>query len=277
MSLNNPKRIEEYILKHLRKGPMLMIDLVETLKKDRKNTTKQAVYAALRLLKKEEQIVTYKGVASLNLTWLNSMINYFYLAKVNYIKGDFNDSFINLEDKEKIKYYFQNPIKTDIFWTHALYLLFENNEVGEPLYIYNPHEWFLLARKENEEKLFKVGVQKGHRLLLTVGNDCFLDKYVKKYFDNESSQYHFREKPLFEENNYYINIIGDFLIEVWLNKKLADRIDKFYKEIVEWNDENLKKLEEIVSKEGKTKIVISRNKNKADKIKRMLSKNFVLK
>lgn len=46
MSLDKPKRIEEYILKHLQNGPgKFMLDLVEKLKIDRSNTTKQAVYA----------------------------------------------------------------------------------------------------------------------------------------------------------------------------------------------------------------------------------------
>jgi hypothetical protein len=278
MSLDKPKRIEEYILKHLQNGPVLMLDLVEKLKIDRLNTTKQAVYAALRGLKKSEQIITYKGVASINLTWLNSMVNYFNLTKHNYIKGLVSDGdFVNLEDKDKIKYYFQSPIKADIFWTHALYLLIEKIEKKEPVYMYNPHEWFLLARKENELELFNTISRKEHRLLLTVGNDSFLDRYVNKYFDNNFSQYHVRNKKLFNENNYYLNIIGDFLIEVWMDKKVSDKIDDLYKETKSYNKDVDESLKSIVGMESKMKIVISRNHKKAEKIKSSLKRYFVLK
>jgi hypothetical protein len=278
MSLDKPRRIEEYILKHLQNGPALMLDLVEKLKIDRPNTTKQAVYAALRGLKRSEQIVTYKGVASINLTWLNSMVNYFNLTKINYIKGSVSDGdFVNLEDRDKIKYYFQSPIKADIFWTHALYLLTERIEKNEPVYIYNPHEWFLLARKENELELFNNISRKGHRLLLTVGNDSFLDRHVNKYFDNNFSQYHVRSKQLFNENNYYLNIIGDFLIEVWMDKKVSDKIDGLYQEAKSFNKDVDEELKRIVGMESKMKIVISRNHKKAEKIKSSLKRHFVLK
>lgn len=278
MSLDKPKRIEEYVLSHLQAGPMLMLDLVKEIKNDRPNTTKQAVYASLRGLKKSEQILTYRGVASLNLTWLNLMVNYFALAKHNYVKGGVSqNNFIDLEDKEKIKYYFQNPIKADVFWTHALYLLVERNEQKEPIFLYNPHEWFLLTRNENEQTVFKTINRRGHRLLLTVSNNWFLDKYVRKYFDNNLSQYYIKEKPLFKENNYYLNIIGDFVIEVWLDKKIADRIDKFYQETEIWDEGAYERLKSIVNTESRMKIVISKNHKKAEKIKNSLKKHFVLK
>lgn len=106
-----------------------------------------------------------------------------------------------------------------IFFGPMLYIFLPKESKKEPVYLYNPHEWFLLARKENELELFNTISRKGHRVLLTVGNDSFLDRYVKKYFDNNFSQYHIRNRRLFNENNYYLNIIGDFLIEVWMDKK----------------------------------------------------------
>lgn len=278
MPIDKPKRIEDYILKHLQAGSILMLDLVEKIKKDRPNTTKQAVYAAIRILKKSEQLLTYKGTASLNLTWLNSMVNYFLLAKHNYIKGGIDqNNFLDLEDREKIKYYFQSPIKADIFWTHVLYLLAERSMQNEPVFLYNPHEWFLLIRNENERNLFKTINRKNKQLFLTVGNRTFLDRYVKKYFDNNLSQYYAQEKPLFKENNYYLNIIGDFLIEVYLDKKIADKIEKFYQNTSSWTEDSYKELQKITNTEGQMKIVISKNHKKAEKIKTSLKKYFILK
>jgi len=277
MSLNKPKRIEDYILRYLQSGPILMLDLVKKIQNDRLKTTKQAVYAALRILKQNEQIITYKGMASLNLSWLNAMVNYFALAQNSYAKGDpAQGSFIDLENKEKIKYYFKNPIKADIFWTHALYLLIERSAAKEPIFIYNPHEWFLLARADNEKEVFKTIIEKGHRLLLTVGGNTFLDRYIKKSFDNDSSQYHSLETPLFKEKNYYLNIVGDFLIEVWLDKNISDKIENFYKDATAWDENRLAELKDIISGESRMKIVISRNQQKAEKIKRSLKKYFVL-
>lgn len=277
MPLDKPKRIEDYILRYLQPGPILMLDLIKKIQNDRPKTTKQAVYAALRILKQNEQIITYKGMASLNLSWLNSMVNYFSLAKSSYVKGDSaQGSFIDLENKEKIKYYFNSPTRADVFWTHALYLLVERSEVKEPIFIYNPHEWFLLARYNNENEIFKTVTRKGHRLLLTAGGNSFLDRYIKKNFDNDSSQYHSLEAPLFKENNYYLNIVGDFLIEVWLDQNMSDKIENFYTETTKWDRNKLVELENIINVESRMKIVISRNQKKTDKIKRSLKKYFVI-
>jgi hypothetical protein len=277
MLLNKPKRIEDYILSHLKNGPVLMLDLVKRLQEDRSGTTKQAVYAALRVLKQNEQIITYKGLASLNITWLNQMINYFDFAKHSYVKGENNGSFIDLEDREKIKYYFQNSIKADIFWTHAYYLLMEQMKDDEPIFLYNPHEWFLLARNENEREVIKTTIEKGHPFLLTAGGNTFLDKYVRRYYDNELDQYYCMEEPPFEENNYYLNVIGDFLIEVWLDKDVAMKVEKFYQTIKTWNINIPLDLRKILNTKGRMRIVISRNHKKAEKIKKSFKKYFVLK
>jgi len=277
MPLNKPKRIEDYILIHLENGPVLMLDLVKKIDKDRSGTTKQAVYAALRVLKQNEQIIAYKGLASLNLTWINQMTSFFDFAKNNYVKGENKGSFIDLEDREKIKYYFKNPIKADIFWTHALFLLAERSAPHEPVFVYNPHEWFMLARQENEENIFKTINRGGRKILLTAGGNLFLDRYIRKYFDNEMSQYYAKEKPLFKENNYYLNIIGDFMIEAWLDKKVADQVEKIYHKTAVWDENVLAEMQKILNDESRIKLVISRNHKKAEKIKNSLKKYFVLK
>jgi len=277
MPLDKPKLIEEYVLKYLQAGPVMMLDLVEKIKIDRPKTAKQAVYAAIRGLKKNEQILTYKGMASLNLTWLNSMLAYFDFAKHNYLQGEAGQGgFIDLEDREKIKYYFKNPIKADIFWTHALFLLAERSAPNEPVFIYNPHEWFMLARNENEQNIFKTINRGGRKILLTAGDNLFLDRYIRKYFDNNMSQYYAKEKPLFKENNYYLNIVGDFLIEAWLDKKVADQVEKLYQKTAAWDASVLEKMQKILNDESRIKIAISRNHKKAEKIKSSLKKYFVL-
>lgn len=275
MSIEKPKKIEEYIINELKNGPLIILDLVELIRGKRSMVTKQAVYSAIRILKNNEQIVVYKGVASLNMVWINSMLSYFSIVKHNYVKSSSTDNnFIDLDDKDKIKYYFQNPLKADIFWTHALYLLLENNKDNSPIFLYNPHEWFLLARYDNEVEIFNTMARKEHKLFLTVSADNFLDRYVAKYFDNTLRQYNILNKPLFKDNNYYLNIIGDFIIEVWFEKSFSNKLDKFYKKTLKWDDAARDELNKIVSKDSRLRIVISRNKKKAEKIKKSLNKYF---
>ena len=274
MNLIKKDSIEEYILNHLKNEPILMLKLVQKIKLDRPGTTKQAVYYVLRKMRKDSQIVIYKGVAALNISWINSMINFYAIAKYNYTKTGYGDfSILNLENKEKIKYYFNDPIKADIFWTHILYLLMSFCPKGEHYYLYNPHQWFLLLRSENEQKLFDDMVISGRKVLQLVGSNTYLDKYVNKYFNNNEKQFFANEKAWFS-NNYYLNVIGDYLIEVYLDKTMSQELDDFYFETKSFNAPDQEKLKNIIDKEGRVRIVVSRNNKKAEKIKKRFDKYF---
>lgn len=276
MSLIKPKLVKESILNHLKNGPVLILSLIEKIQEDRPKTTKQAVYAALRSLKDEELVLTLKGTASLNVTWINQMTSYFDQAKKNYTQKSSPGYFLELEDTERIKYYFNDVHKADVFWTHAYHLLLETLRPNEPVFLYNPHEWFLLARTENEESVIENTTQRGHPFLVTAGGATFLDKSVRKYFDGTMSQYHALKVPLFPENNYYINIFGDFLIEAWLDKGIAQRVEILYQTADSWDESIAEKFSDVLDANGRMRIVISRNRKKAERLKKSLRKSFAL-
>ena len=276
MSLVKPKNIEENLLFLLKMGPQKCLDLVAKIKEIRPQTTKQAVYCALRILRDQENIIIAKGTASLNLSWLNEMTNFFESAKGSYVKNSNDGSFLRLADKERIKYYFQTVEKADIFWTHATYVLIEQLIDREPVFFYNPHEWFLLARNKNEQALIDSFTHKNHPFLLTAGGSTPLDKHIASGFDGTKSQYNMLAKPMFKENNYYLNIFGDFLIEVWLDKEIADEVEKLYQTATSFDENAKEKIQKILSRQGRMRLVISRNHKKATKLKKTLARDFAI-
>jgi len=276
MSLVKPKNIEENILFLLKKGPQKSLVLVAKIKEIRPQTTKQAVYVALRMLNAEQNIVIAKGVASLNLSWLNEMTNFFASAKSSYVKNSNDGSFLALADKERIKYYFQTVEKADIFWTHAIYVLIEQLASEQPIFFYNPHEWFLLARNKNEQALIDSFAHKNHPFLLTVGGNFPLDKHIASSFDTAKSQYNMLAKPMLKEDNYYLNIFGDFLIEVWLDKEIADEVESLYRTATNFDEDAKEKIQKILACQGRMRLVISRNHKKATKLKKTLARDFAI-
>jgi len=276
MSLVKPKNIEENLLFLLKRGPQKCLDLVTKIKEIRPQTTKQAVYAALRMLKNEQSIVIAKGIASLNLSWLNEMTNFFASAKSSYVKNSNDGSFLALADKERIKYYFQTVEKADIFWTHAVYILVEQLKEKEPIFFYNPHEWFLLARSKNEQAFIDSFAQKNHPFLLTAGGNAPLDKHISTSFDGTKSQYNMLTKPMFKENNYYLNIFGDFLIEVWLDKEIANEVENLYQTATSFDEGANAKIQKLLARRGRMRLVISRNHKKATRLKKILARDFAI-
>ncbi len=278
MMIYEPKTLEEHILSYLQKGSSGTIELLEKIKVVRPKTTKQGFYQALRKLKKEEVVVVYAKRATLSHIWINKMADYFRTAESMYTSTSTpSEDFLKLTDGDKISYTFKNPDLTDQFWGHAFGILNNATSGHEPLYMYDPHEWFFLARHASERILFDEVLDRGKEIYMIVGGKTLLDKYVNKEFDNKKSFYYMTEEKLFPKSNYYINIFGDFLIEAWLDQKTTEAINTFYTDTVGWDEAAESRLAEIIKTRGKNKLVISRNARKAEKIKRIFKKYFVIK
>jgi len=277
MLLGKENSIESLICTLLQQGAIDTASLIAEIRELRPKTTKQGVYAALRQLRREEIVVLHNKKASFNVRWLKQMDQFIKSAEQNYIESDFGrDNFLNLKDGEKISYFFSNPIDTDNFWGHALVILGESSvPSSEPAYLYNPHEWFLIARRESERECFDI-ITKKRRLLLTSGAKTPLDRAVAIEFDGDRGQYHMLDTPLFPKNNYYLNIVGDFIIEVWIDSSIAAQIESLYRETEKLGDDTAEKLIRIVAGRGRSKLAISRNAKKAERLKKMLRKNFYI-
>lgn len=275
--LNRPKTIEDYILSALQKGPLGTVPLLTQIQSIRPGTTKQAFYQALRKLKKDEVVVIYSKRVSLSNLWINKMSEYFNQARRNYSVGESpNEDFLALSDGEKISYTFKDPHTTDIFWGHAFHTLAEQNK-NNPVCIYNPHEWFIIAREESEKILFNDIKDRGQKLLVLIGNRNKIDIETGKWFDGNALQYFATDDKVFDKNNYYVNIFDDFIIEAQIDQATADKIDTFYRNTESVSEQSLNELKEVISRKGKNKLTISRNKRKADKLRSIFKKYFLVK
>lgn len=277
MNPEKATKIEDLIISILKNGPSPSADLVKKISLLKTRATKQAVYSALRKLKSEEIVVTHGKIASLNSLWINKMTDFFAEARHHYsISNVEAEGFLALEDGDKITYNFKNPEVADTFWGHAFDILANIMPKEEPIFIYNPHEWFLLAREEQETALFKRILDQKRQILITSPGQDPLDKFVKKYFDGTYAQYHLSPIELFKKPNYYLNIFSDYIIEVWIDEKTHEKIENFYKTNIEFNEEKRRLIQAIIATQGRNKLSISKNKERADKIKRMLKKDFYI-
>lgn len=273
MDFNHPQTIEEVIIGKLAGNAASGTQLLESSRGIKKTLTKQALYVVLRRLLVQEVVVKHGTQFSLSNVWLGKMNDFFTRAQERYgIQKDGVD-FLNLNEGDKISYSFKSPHEADRFWGHAFDVLVDTTK--EPIYIYNPHEWFMLARQESELHLFNKLKGAQRQLWLAVGNRDPLDIYVKQFFDGTYLQYHMLEKSMFEKQNYYLNIFGSYIIEAYLDAETAQKVDDLYRNTLSWNETVQKELQLLIAK-GKTKLTISRNERKAKKLKKMLGQYFFM-
>ncbi len=274
MNFLNPKKLEDLVASLLLKGRQNTTDLLDMVRKVRRQTTKQGFYVALRKLKKEDVITVYRKEASLNTTWLAKMRDVVNEVTEAHTTGNKSFGVLKLEDGESVTYSFSNIKNLDTFWGHSQNILVHNTPNAEPLYTYDPHYWFYIARKETEKKLLEEIVENKRQFLITVGGNTDLDKIIKTDFNSDYLQYNMEE--VFPKRNYYVTIIGDYISEVLLDEPTAKKIDYIYKNKNVIDSEVTALFNEILNSKTKNKIKISRNKNKAEKLKRKLRKNFYL-
>lgn len=267
--------LEQLIISHLQKGPLSTSDLLSALQKKRIGTTKQGMYAVLRKLIKAEIVVKHKTQLSLNAAWLTKMERFVSLASHFYSSGVGSGNFLDLTDGEHISYAFKSANSTDAFWIHVLLLLTEAYPEAAFL-AYNPHCWFFLVRPESERTLRDVIVRNKSQYLVIVGGKQPLDRAIRKEFDGKGSQYSMREKPLCKKNNYYLNVIGDYIIEVTIDVAQANAIERLYNSAKSFTPDIEDELRDIITSKGRTRLVVSRDKKKAEKLRRTLAKPFYI-
>lgn len=273
MNIIKPEKLEDLILHNLIQGEMVTTNLLSKIRLNGKNTTKQGFYAALRKLKKEEVILVYKGTVSLNTVWIKKMQDVFEKISQTYTINQKSFDVLSLEDKESTSYSFSTIKNLDIFWGHAQNILIHNTSPQQPIYAYDPHYWFYLARRDTEKELLKEIEQNKRQFLMTVGGTTALDKIIKTDFDSDYLQYNYNK--LFDRSNYYITIIGDYITEVFLDQDISNRIDSIYNQNTDVHGAtNL--LKTFLEARVKNKIKISKNRLRAEKLKTRMGRDFYI-
>jgi hypothetical protein len=278
MNISTSHDIKSAIINLLSRGAKESIFLVDEIKKMRKGTTKQAVYHSLRDLLKEEVITKHKKEVALNQLWIKKLHDFAKETDRSYALKFENkislEQFELLNEKDKISYTFRNFDYYDVFWAHTFSLITKRIDSRSPLYLYNPHEFFILVREKREKYLINWMKKNNRSVYLTLGSDTPLDKQFSKNYSSDIFQVAIDPKFNFP-NNYYLGVIGDYVFETFFDKELCDKIEKIYLKCAS-ESKAREELEKIVSKKYKMKLSIQNNPTKAAKLKKKLSKNFFI-
>jgi hypothetical protein len=275
MSLLEPKTIEEDILYFLRTGSRSTHELLVAIDRKESGVTKQGFYAALRRLKADEVVVVHKSTVSLNAAWVRRMQKLVDTVASVYVPAAESIGVLSLSEKESVSFSFSNTRHLDVFWGHTQSVLVARTPVSEPVYSYDPHYWFYIARKKTERALVEDIVQSGRQFLMTVGGTHYLDSYIKRDFADDLRQYH--QEQLFSNTSYYVVVIGDFITEVRLDHRVSERIEKIYESATLHDESTRKNLERLLLIRAKHRLKITRNARKARELKSKLGKNFYVK
>lgn len=264
-------RLEDMVIQHLLKGPVNTKPLVVAISK-KHNVTIQGVYKALRHLIEDEIVVKHAHTVSLNLVWIRNLGIFSEEIASNYeVSG--KPIFPEMEEGDRVSFTFKSLIDLDVYWMHIMTDLFKNTK--KPVFLYTPHQCFLDARSKTESGMFQSFEKEHRQTYVIIGHDTELDKKTAKSLASKYIQTIAQPMKGFKET-HHITVVDDYIQETILEPELAEKINEFYNTTKVLTDEKRKILANMFLEKRKIKLTVMRNKAKANKIRKMLSKDLYI-
>jgi len=224
--------------------------------------TIQALYVVLRKLIAAEVILKRGTRYFLSEEWRSKVI-----TQLEYQAAG------GLSEGESVTYNLSSLVHHDVQWKNVV-LPLHMEHPHDPIFFYSYHYiWVLLSegRRQSEIAYFSsLKDRKNHTFSLT-GGESKRDVEVKRLLQNEYVQWAVGVEYFSKTD--YLTVFSDYIITTRLTNQLADEIERCYEQSA-----TLETLEEELQKVGvakqKIKLSVERNKAKAKKLRKRLSKEF---
>ncbi|MFH1192232.1 MAG: hypothetical protein V1655_02030, partial [bacterium] len=159
-------------------------------------------------------------------------------------------------------------------------------------YSRNFYSLFQIARTTSENILAGAYQSVDAHWYMASGSQSFLNKLVAKIIEVEN-YHHFiydfdkfkkeqdaklqktgglAEQKNIAEKNYWVTTIGDFIFEAKIPKYIFEIIEKIYQDVNSLSEYDSNKINNLFFEPGKTELIISRSKKRADIIREEVKK-----
>lgn len=266
----NLSPVESSLVELLLRQPSTAVELLQLVQKCKPKTPKQTIYQGIRKLLKKDIVVVHKKIISLNKIWVSEVKERF--EKVS----SFCDPLLLIPEGKSIYHEFPNLSIAISHWSHAGLVLGEQAPKNIPLVFWNPHHFFFITNTQSERRFFSDLQKQGKTILVTTGDTTAVDKLIRKSETNTSTFRMNLEEDTSFPNTYYLDCYGDFVIETFLEQELADAIDNWFLTTKTITEKSKQSLLELFTKDFTITQKISRNNKKAQKLRALLLKGFVI-
>ncbi|MBP6910349.1 hypothetical protein KBC03_02015 [Patescibacteria group bacterium] len=161
----------------------------------------------------------------------------------------------------------------DVIWMDILTQLIKKYPDAEGFY-YNSHPYHVLSitdkEKANMEEIGS-GLKKSYFLF---GNTTFLDQYGSTLYSMKGYTIKCSDDVPFPEEGYFINIIGDYIIECTLPQSVAQHYQIFFDTVNSLDTFNVQMFGHIIKMKDTCSIKVIHSPEHAKKMKQKIKKFF---
>ena len=270
MLLSSKPKINELIVVFLGDGPLSSLLLLEKIQQ-KMDITKQAFYKALRELLAEEVVTKNKQIVYLSGIWLNKLKKFSGSIEEKYLARS-SEQFLSLNDGDTMTFKFKSLLDLDVLWVHYFYMLSKN--IDAPILFYNPHEFWSLFRSDIQNQLYLWIKEHSKKVFHVIGNNTPLDISTTSVNKKYGLEIAYEQKPTLPLH-MSITVIEDYIFYTILDKQTVSLIDDIYRKYKIWNPSVENELSAIFSKIKKSKVVITRNRKKAEFFRKKFMNYFI--
>jgi DNA-binding PadR family transcriptional regulator len=258
--------IEEIVLESLLGAREISTEeLIGRVGRRREGATKQGVYRVLRKLKRDGKIVVYKSLVSINTLWIEKLRLMTSGLSGSSIFGDLS----SLKKEEKVVIEGRGLAETDALWSEAFVNIENKLSAKHPLYLYNPHNWTILAQPEIDRIHIDRLRHKQRLIFLSIGGRTSLDRETVRLASQENIRCSL--SSLFR-SPHFVAIIGDYVLSVKLSQKGSASLDKIFREYS--SSEEAAREIKMINRKIKSKILIENDPIKAKNLKKKIARDF---
>lgn len=263
MLFSGHKKLEDILLELLISQQKTAKVLLREIEQLGYSYTIQAIYDALRGLIASETIIKNGFYYKINEEWKNKII-----TTLMEKPGE-------IFDGEKTIFLLNSLTHYDLQWKNSI-LPLHNLYPEDPIFFYNYHYvWIHLGqtREQSELDYYKSFLDQKRYAFSLVGSQSPLEIETKKMIENDYVRVFIDDKPI--HSTGYVTIINDYIITTYLPKKTLAEISNSYKKS-KTISELRRHLQDLDFRSGKLKIIIERDKEKAKKLRKKMSKDFYI-
>jgi len=254
--------------------PLTLTGLTKNIKrKFGASVTFQGVRKAVNQLL-ESGVITKEGKEySLSRNWILDLRDFVENLQESYFTEKSGVREIQSIGEDIKVYTFDNLIDLDMFWNRIIAKLFDEDKEnkGKKYYVQQSgHTWYVLANLEEETKILEKIKNYGIEFYTLVNGNSFLDRWCKKYYEEQSFFYKVKLGKKKDVSQYFA-VYGDYVIQSEYPKDLSDSIDKLYKKAKDLGSFEVTKLIRLLRKRTTLKMTVTKNPVVAEQLR-----NYIL-
>lgn len=227
--------------------------------------TIQGLYRTLRTLQADGIVVKEKKHYGLSLPWLMDMSALVETMQHTYLRHTYLDQLLP-KGTQKQTWTFSNLLAMNDFWSHLLVAMARHVQDKTVMH-YSPHTWYLVLHREHSMQFTRALLKEIKTSYTIVGSRSYLDKMATRItqdsFAHKQFYLAFPDEQLHKERNHHVDVVGDYVLDVFLDDETTEAIETLYSNTSLPEDIHSDNILPLYTNKAKIKMVLKKDPRRA--------------